>query len=84
MRQLSGNSTEIVKNIIKGVINNFKKNIGGLPFEKRRVKLFKYMEKKRRRVWKKKVNYDCRKKVADKRLRNKGKFIKSDSQIKSK
>ena len=33
------------------------------------------MEKKRRRVWKKKVNYDCRKKVADGRLRIKGKFV---------
>ena len=33
------------------------------------------MEKKRKRVWKKKVNYDCRKKVADGRLRIKGKFV---------
>lgn len=33
------------------------------------------MEKKRRRVWRKKVNYDCRKKVADGRLRIKGKFV---------
>lgn len=37
--------------------------------------MFKYMEKKRRRIWKKKVNYDCRKKVADGRLRIKGKFV---------
>ena len=27
------------------------------------------------RVWKKKVNYNCRKEVADKRLRIKGKFV---------
>jgi hypothetical protein len=33
------------------------------------------MEKKKRRVWRKKVNYDCRKKVADGRLRIKGKFV---------
>ena len=33
------------------------------------------MEKKKRRIWKKKVNYDCRKKVADGRLRIKGKFV---------
>lgn len=39
------------------------------------MKLVKYMEKKKRRVWQKKVNYDCRKKVADGRLRIKGKFV---------
>ena len=33
------------------------------------------MEKKKRRVWQKKINYDCRKKVADCRLRVKGKFV---------
>lgn len=35
----------------------------------------KYLDKKKRRVWQKKVNYDCRKKVADCRLRIKGKFV---------
>lgn len=33
------------------------------------------MDKKKRRIWQKKVNYDCRKKVADCRLRIKGKFV---------
>jgi hypothetical protein len=35
----------------------------------------KYLQKKKGRVWKKKINYDCRKKVADNRLRVKGKFV---------
>jgi hypothetical protein len=46
------------------------------------VKLLKYLEKKyilllcrKRRIWRKKVSYDCRKKVADGRLRIKGKFV---------
>ena len=30
---------------------------------------------RKRRIWKKKVSYDCRKKVADGRLRIKGKFV---------
>ena len=34
---------------------------------------FCYFRKKR--IWKKKVSYDCRKKVADGRLRIKGKFV---------
>lgn len=53
----------------------FSKKIGAISFENRRVKLLKYLEKKRKRIWKKKVSYDCRKKVADGRLRIKGKFV---------
>jgi hypothetical protein len=30
---------------------------------------------RKRRIWRKKINYDCRKKVADNRLRVKGKFV---------
>mgnify|MGYP003479473149 CR=1 FL=1 len=46
-----------------------------MSFEKRRIKLLRYLDKKKRRVWRKKVSYDCRKKVADGRLRIKGKFV---------
>ena len=61
--------------VFEGLSQTFKKKIGGLSFEKRRVKLLRYLDKKKRRVWQKKVNYDCRKKVADCRLRVKGKFV---------
>ena len=37
--------------------------------------MLKFKAKKSRRVWNKKINYDCRKKVADSRLRVKGKFV---------
>jgi hypothetical protein len=30
---------------------------------------------RKKRIWRKKVSYDCRKKVADGRLRIKGKFV---------
>lgn len=69
---------EIIEVLLKGIDQTFKKIIGGLSFEKRRIKLLRYLDKKKRRVWKKKVNYDCRKKVADKRLRIKGKFVTMD------
>ena len=75
MNQLKGSVSSIMATLNKGIEQTFKRNIGGLCFEKRRLKLLKYMEKKKRRVWKKKVNYDCRKKVADGRLRIKGKFV---------
>lgn len=37
--------------------------------------MIKFKNKKSRRSWRKKINYDCRKKVADSRLRVKGKFV---------
>ena len=61
--------------VLKGIEQTFKRTIGGVSFDKRRIKLLKYMDKKKKRDWKKKVNYDCRKKVADGRLRFKGKFV---------
>ncbi len=75
MNQLNGSIQSILSVLIKGIDQAFNRNVGGLTFEQRRKKLVKYMEKKRRRVWRKKVNYDCRKKVADGRLRIKGKFV---------
>ena len=75
MQHLKGSISSILGTINKGIEQTFRRNIGGLSFEKRRLKLLKYMEKKKRRVWKKKVNYDCRKKVADGRLWIKGKFV---------
>ena len=75
MSHFSGSIANIISILTKGIEQTFKKSIGGLSFDKRRLKLVKYMEKKKRRVWRKKVNYDCRKKVADGRLRIKGKFV---------
>jgi hypothetical protein len=43
--------------------------------ESRRDKLNRYRRKKLSRNWTKKINYICRKEVADSRLRIKGRFI---------
>mmetsp|Transcript_3726 Transcript_3726/g.3499 ORF Transcript_3726/g.3499 Transcript_3726/m.3499 type:complete len:162 (+) Transcript_3726:60-545(+) len=51
------------------------KRIGALTPEERKLKILKFQEKKKRRHWGKKINYNCRKQVADKRLRVKGRFI---------
>ena len=54
------------------------KKIGRLTLNDRFMKIRKFKEKKQRRIWQKKIFYDCRKKVADKRLRIKGRFIRKD------
>lgn len=55
--------------------NNTKEN----QKKERRAKIERY--KKKKRNWMKKISYDCRKNVADSRLRIKGRFIsKVDSE----
>ena len=51
------------------------KMIGNLTAKERKEKIEKYQEKRKHRIWNKKTSYDCRKKVADKRLRIKGRFV---------
>lgn len=52
-----------------------KPSVGPLSREARRVKIQRYREKKARRNFAKKIAYQCRKTVADNRVRVKGRFI---------
>lgn len=49
--------------------------VGHLSKKQRDLKVKKYIEKKKKRKWDKKVNYESRKKVADTRPRYKGRFV---------
>ena len=51
------------------------KQVGTLSLEERRAKIEKYLQKRSRRTFGKKVFYACRKRVADTRLRVKGRFV---------
>lgn len=44
--------------------------------ESRATKIERYRKKKSRRIWDRKIFYDCRKVVADNRLRVNGRFVK--------
>ena len=51
------------------------RRIGLLTPEERSLKVQKYLMKKARRNWNRKISYGCRKKVAENRVRVKGRFV---------
>lgn len=51
------------------------KQIGTLTPEERKLKIERYLEKRQKRNFGKKVSYACRKRVADSRIRIKGRFV---------
>ena len=65
------------KNLNNGESREFlgEKQIGALKIEERRRKVEKFLQKRKIRTWNKKISYDCRKRVADSRLRIKGRFV---------
>ena len=48
--------------------------------EERKARIERFLEKRRNRVWAKKVKYDVRKNFADSRLRIKGRFVKKEDE----
>lgn len=55
--------------------------VGILSAAERMQKILRYLEKKKARKWSKRVSYDCRKRVADNRLRIKGRFVTKEQAI---
>lgn len=54
--------------------------VGAYSPEQRKERILKFLEKRQRRVWTKKVKYDVRKNFADSRMRIKGRFVKKEDE----
>ena len=48
--------------------------------EERKARIARFLEKRKRRVWSRKVKYDVRKNFADSRMRIKGRFVKKEDE----
>jgi hypothetical protein len=59
-------------------IYNKNGRIGIYTKEERAAIIRRYRDKKKRRVWKKQIRYYCRKNLADRRIRIKGRFVKAN------
>lgn len=61
-------------------MNNGTHYVGAYSPESRRRRVARFMEKRGRRIWTKKVKYDVRKNFADSRMRVKGRFVRKEDE----
>lgn len=55
--------------------------VGAYSPESRRQVINRFLEKRRSRIWKKRIKYDVRKNFADSRMRVKGRFVKKEDEV---
>ena len=55
--------------------------VGAYSPESRKLRIERFIQSRRKRVWTKKVKYDVRKNFADSRLRVKGRFVKKEDEM---
>jgi hypothetical protein len=63
------NSNMSMNMTIPGGGGGLERRVGAYTIEERRIKIEKFRERKRQRIWRKQIKYDCRKRLADTRPR---------------
>lgn len=56
--------------------SNITERIGAYTLVERKKRILRFLEKRKHRVWTKRINYGCRKRLADDRPRVRGRFVK--------
>lgn len=65
----------ITTNLVNEALIGVDGRVGAYTKEERQIKIEKFRERKRARIWRKQIKYDCRKRLADTRPRVKGRFV---------
>ena len=75
----SDEELESIDSVADGRLDELHK-IGRYSPRSRRRRIEKFLEKRRRRIWRKRIKYDVRKNFADSRLRVKGRFVRKEDE----
>lgn len=65
----SSSSSSLLGMGSSSMIGDSERRVGQYTVEERRMKIEKFRERKRQRIWRKQIKYDCRKRLADNRPR---------------
>jgi hypothetical protein len=75
---LNGCSVNASQQSIEGVDGQGVQYIGAYTLEERRLRIARFHEKRKQRIWQHTVKYNCRRKLAVGRVRVKGRFVKTE------
>jgi len=79
-RDRSASMATVEKRFSSEAMSISQNKIGHYSLEERRRLIDRFLQKRHRRIWRKRVKYDVRKSFADSRLRVKGRFVRKEDE----